>query len=724
MQVTWRNKEYTFEPRTLTAGKDKPRESDISANIYAFDTESVSLLDRYEPQCFQISNSTGGESLTYLDPYAKGLEKFLDYFVKYFSWMEFENRAAFMYGHNLIYDWLQLIKYYPDLISMARTGIGLPHDYEIYKKDYFVILRKGGLFTGNAPHFTLKIGVSSREWVNLKFRDTFSFFPTSLAKLGKQLKFDTEKLERQSDLGKRDFRIEADSDDKKYFEEYAKKDALITRMVAESIRELHINAEMQRIRVSAPGFAINYLLHSIPEETEICTGTNEKNVMQLILDTYSGGRTGGVFHGKVENISVLDFHSSYPASMVSLPSFGKSMQYITHPDPGSITEEELLEIISECHCFIRLSGTETDGKYPAIVTNRSGKLTPIYGDFTNIATTGVEAYVGIKSGTLKVKEVLELVCLVELEPPEILPFKMFAEAAYTRKQTAEKGSPEYNSAKLVLNSAYGKLIESRNETTVADDVKNLILPYIQGMEVDFGKIYYEEYIKTLNAEADKSFDEIYPDLVEKIFKTFPDDEFKNASFGRLSLTKLDYGRYAIPAAASLITATSRARLLAVMKATNALYWDTDSVFIKDYDEATIDKKLSIASKWLPGYIVPLRMGEALGDLDCEIKGASGYLAGTKRYYLKSPDGKIKRAVHGIPTAPYDKAGEMIELLATGQNNIYQGRERPKSVKETKDVKEIGRFSSKQYESQFHLDDRLQWTETENGWEGSVKEYVE
>jgi hypothetical protein len=721
MDITWRGKQYNFEPRVLTAGKDKPRQSDIGANIYAFDTESVSLPDRYEPQCFQLSNSVGGESLQYFDPYARGLEVFLDYWVKHFSWYEFENRNAFMYGHNLMYDWLQLIKYYPDLISMARTGIGLQHDYEIYNKDYFVILRKGGLFTGNAPHFTLKIGVSSREWVNLKFRDTFSFFPTSLAKLGKQLKFDTEKMERQADIGKRDYRQEGDSDDKKYFEEYAKKDALITRMVAESIRELHTNAQMQRLRVSAPGFAINYLLHTIPEETEILSGSQDKEIMQLILDTYSGGRTGGVFHGKVENISVLDFNSSYPASMTSLPSFFKSMAYIKHPEPETIDLEELIEIINESHCFMRISGEETDAKYPAIVVNRNGKLTPVFGKFENIATTGIEVLVGIKSGTLKIDKILDLVCLVEMEQPEFLPFKIFAESAYTRKQTAEKGSPEYNSAKLVLNSAYGKLIESRNETTVADDVRNLILPYVEGMEIDFGKMYYEEYIKTLNNASDETFDEIYPDLVEKILAEFGEN-VKTASFGKLSLTELNYGRYAIPAAASLITATSRARLLAVMKITNALYWDTDSVFIKDFDESTINEKLKIASEWLPPYVTPLILGEALGELDCEIKGASGYLAGTKRYYLESPDGKKKKAVHGIPTAPYDRACEMIEKLATGTNNIYQGRERPKGVKESKNVKEIGRFESKQYESQFRLDDRLEWVETSGGWDGRIKHY--
>jgi hypothetical protein len=719
MKVQWRGKDYTFNPMTLEAGQDKPRQSDVDANIYAFDTESVDLGDRYEPICFQMSSSTTGEVIQYLPENVRALHHFIDYFVKTYSWTEFDNHVAFMYGHNLMYDWLQLVKHYPDLLSMARTGVGLAEDYTISEGEYFVKLLKNGLFTGNAPHFTLRIGFSKREYVDLKFRDTFSFFPSALAKLAKTLNFADRKMERAEDLGKRDFRKEGMSEDKKYFEEYSKLDARITRLVGEQIRTLHHTAGMQRLRVSAPGFAINYLMHSIPEGTKLLTGTKDVPTMQLILDTYAGGRTGGVYHGKVDNISVLDFHSSYPASMVSLPSFLPTMDYIKHPSPETIETEELLEIINECHCFMRVSGEETDAKYPAIITSKNNKLTPIFGAFENQATTGVEICVGLKSGTLKLHKVHELVMLVEMEPPAILPFKEFALSAYTRKSTAAKDSPEYTSAKLVLNSAYGKLIESRTETFVADDVKSLVFPFIDGMETEFGKMYYSEYI-TAQGES-KDFNKYYPELVEKVLNQFPEeDSFTYGTFGKLSLTELVYGRYAIPAAASLITATSRARLLSVMKITDALYWDTDSVFIRDYKSENINDLLKTATAWIPEFVLPLSVGDELGELDCELDKASGYLAGTKRYYLSNEAGKVKRAVHGIPTAPFHEAAQMIEKLATGSNNIYTGRARPTGVKETKDKNIIGRFSAKEYESQFRLDDRLDWEETPGGWIGNYK----
>lgn len=724
MKIKWRGKNYTFTPRTLVASQDKEGSgAKVTAdkNIYSFDTESVSLPDRYEPICFQVSAPDGGESLTYLPPRAKALEIFVDEFVKRFSWIEFETHYAFMYAHNLAYDWNQLIKGYPDLLAISRTGIGFKEDYKIYETpDYEVILRKGGLFVGSAPHFTIQVRASKREWFDLMFRDTFSFFPVSLARLSKDLGL-VEKMERQEGLGQVDYRTLPDDDPEKiYFEQYGKIDALATRLTAEKIRELHTHAGMRRIRVSSPGYAINKLYHSVPEGTEILQGIDDVEIMQLILDSYAGGRTGGVFHGKVEDVTVLDFHSSYPASMVTLPSFSRTMEYVRHPEPETVTTEELLEMIDECHLFARVDGEETDARYPALITSKKGKLVPIFGKFENIATTGVELSVGIRSGTLRIDRIRELVLLVEMEEPEILPFKEFVLDAYNRKATSEKGSPDYLSAKLELNSSYGKLIESRSETPVTDEVGNIVLPYIEGQETEYGHIYYNEYINSIREDSDRSFEDYYPELVDGILDTLEGETISFANFNTLSLTELEYGRYVVPAGASLITATSRARLLAMMKGTGALYWDTDSIFIQGYDPNRLEPELARASEWLPAFVLPLRIGEELGELDAEIVGASGYLAGTKRYYLVDAEGHEKKALHGIPTAPFDIAEDMIKSLATGDNFKYEGRQRPKGVKETKKADEIGRFFSRSYEAQFHLDTRLEWTETSGGWVGTVR----
>lgn len=724
MDIKWRNRTYDFTVRTMIAERDTDsRKVTIDKNIYAFDTESVLMKDRYEPICFQTSSEVGGERLIYLPEKAHALEMFIDDYVKYNSWTDFQEHYALMYGHNLIYDWGQLIKCYPDLLAILKTGIGLNEDYEIYRNsDYVVTLRKKGLFTGTAPHFTIKIQLSKREWVDLMFRDTFSFFPVSLSRICKDLGLEVQKMERQEDIGKRDYRKEEMNPDKEYFEKYAKIDALATRLCAEKIRELHKISFMTRIRVSSPGFAINKLYHIIPEGTKIISGTNDLEIMQLILNTYAGGRTGGIYHGKVYNISVLDFHSSYPASMCSLPSFSETMDYVKYPDPENLTIEDLKEIIAECHCFVEIDGEETDAKYPSLIKNVKGKLTPIYGKFNHVCTTGVEISVGLHSGSLQINKIHKLVMLIEMQDDVPLPFKIFIESAYHRKENAEKGSVDYTSAKLEMNASYGKLIESRSTTPICDEVRDIVLPYFEGMETDFGQMYYKEYIESLNPDSESNFEERYIKMIEELLddpETDP-EEVKYANFGLLSLTKLEYGRYVVPAAASLITATSRARLLAVMKVTEALYWDTDSVFIENYNKTEINKKLKTATKWLPPFVKPLRIGDALGELDLEIENASGYLAGTKRYFIKDQNNHIKKALHGIPTAPYDKANEIIENLATGLKYTYDGKPRPLSAKESKTPQELGKFETKQYESKFHLDERLTWTRTEKGWNGTVK----
>lgn len=744
MIVKWREKEYTFNVRTLEAGKDKEGKGakvTVDKNIYAFDTESVVLPDRYEPMCFQISSPIDGEKLVYFKEREKALEKFIEFFIQRYSYLEFKNHYCFMYGHNLVYDWLQLIKHYPDLIAIARTGIGLKEDYEIYKTDeYTVTLRKNGLFTGTAPHFTINVKFSKREWVDIMFRDTFSFFPSSLKKLSKDLGLEEEKMDRQEDIGKRDYRKEGDSEDKQYFEKYSKVDALCTRLVGERIRELHKHAEMQRIRVSAPGFAINYLYHILPEGFQIVNGVNDEEIMQLILDTYAGGRTGGVYHGKVENLTVIDFHSSYPASMVSLPSFTQTMEYFNIPNPENIPLEELMEIIEETHCFMDIDGEETDMTYPSLIQSTKGKLYPVRGKFKNIKTTGVEACVGLKEGTLKIERLNKLVVLIETKEPFKYPFREFAESAYDRKKTSENGSSEYTSAKLVLNASYGKLIESRSETPIAENVRNIVLPVVPGMETEFGHMYYKKYIDSLNVDSEETFEELYPSIVDEILNNFEDVEMDYKNFEKLSLTKLEYGRYVIPAAASLITGTSRARLSALNKCTRSIYWDTDSSFIRNFNPNTISKTLAYGTSLLPGFVIPLTIGDNLGELGIEIENASGYLAGTKRYYLHNDihrncedrsnckecqykkKCKVKQALHGIPTAPYDQAENMIKNLATGSEYKYKGRERPTGVKETKDINEIGKFKSKEYAAQFHLDNRLDWIETPGGWIGTVKEF--
>lgn len=728
MEVTWRDSDYDFYPKTIDGGGDNyTRFSNIDGNIYGADTESVQLSDRYEVQCFTFSSLSKGEQIVYTKEKENVLPVFLEWFLTEYEDELFKSSHHFIYYHNLEYDWLQLVKNDERLLELAKIGVSPAEDISLFKVGKFrVKMKKNSLFVGSSPHVKLSIG-RGRDKISINIYDTFSFFPSSLARIGKTLGLEVEKMERQEDIGKIDYRTISDSDEEKqYFEKYSKVDALVTRLAGEKIRDLHRVAGMTKIRPSSPSYAIALLYHMMDETQSIVTGIHDKSIMQLILDTYRGGRTGGIYHGQVKNLSVWDFHSSYPASMLSLPSFSKEMIYYR------LTEEELqldnvLSIIRETgNAFVRISGTETDNKYPSLLTTHNGKLTPIFGEFENHSTTGYEFCVGVQSGGLVDVVVHECVVCIDTEENPFLPFNVFATNAYKRKEASIKDSVEYISAKLALNASYGKLIESRAQTMLgATDAKDY-LPYIEGMEKEFGNYYYNAYAKAL--EEGQRLSDIYDGLMTELNDSFEDEALEDMElkmFGDYTISGRIYGRFVTPAAASLITGQSRARLLCAMKALGALYWDTDSVFTTGLsnDPIVINEKLLVTNDWLPTNAVPVRVGEKLGELDCEAMSGDGYLAGVKRYYITYMDKgeqKVKKATHGIPALPHHLTEEIIQSLSLGTNYRYESKPRPQKAKESKRSEDIGSFMSSWFESQFNLDNRLDWERLDSGWTGTVK----
>jgi hypothetical protein len=590
--------------------------------------------------------------------------------------------------------------------------------------EYFIFLKDRALFVGSAPHFTFRIYKTKKQFFDMTFLDTFSFFKGSLANVAKELKLKVEKMERQLDIGKVDYRlIPDDNEDKIYFTKYAKVDSRVTQQAGEAIRQLHIHAGMKKFRVSSPSFAIQFVYKQLTDSEVIVNGVENQEIMQLILDTYRGGRTGGIAHGRVENISVLDFASSYPTAMLSIPSFSPSMQYVQIP--SEMLEDDLSNIIEEIqknpNCFMRVSGIETDAFYPSLIAHnkQTKKLTPIYGEFTNIATTGYELLVGINSGTLHISKIHELVFLVDTDLNVKSPFRLFAIEAYHGKQNQEKGTILYQMWKLVLNGAYGKLIESRKKVHVSVEHEEDLIPYTDDMEQEIHILFLDEYLRCMRDE--QNWEDTYLQLCEQIHKSFPADEIKYCAFSDINIGGKDFGTHAVPAAASLITGIARARLRALMKCTSALYWDTDSVFIPNLDFNKLTEYLNEGNKWLPKNIHPLQMGDQLGDLDCEMQGGTGYLAGTKRYYLWKDTGeldennqpiiKIKKAIHGLPALPKEEIERMIKYLATNEGiGEYFMKEKPLKSKEAPNARLIGAFKAKEkaIRSLYQLDNRLNW----------------
>ena len=747
LTLKFRENEVTFAVKEIKGGKDKVSKSyrsDIDVNIYGADTESVfyeTHKKRYEPQCSTISDPNGNDHIIWHVPNAKALNDLLEFFLINYADTEMKNgnKKCLFYYHNLSYDWLQLIKEIKDLLTMTKTGIykankfrekdSVNHeedkDYFLGKfQEYFIFLRDRALFVGSAPHFTLRVMKTKNKFFDITFLDSFSFFKGSLEAVAKELKLNVQKMERQEDLGKVDYRLIPDNNKrKKEFVKYALLDSRITQNAGESIRQLHKEAGMSKFRVSSPSFAIQFLYKQLEDDNSIINGVNHEGIMQLILDTYRGGRTGGIAHGKINNISVLDFASSYPTAMLSIPSFSKTMKYVKITDEMiGDTKGILEEIKNNPNCFIRFDGRETDKKYPSIIDHNKStkKLTPIYGEFKNIATTGYELLCGYNSGTLSIHQFKEVVFLVDTKSDVQFPFRDFAKTAYEGKQNSEKGSILYVMWKLVLNGAYGKLIESRKKVIVSVEHEEDLIPYLEGQKQEFSIMFYDEYIRAMR--DGKNWNDVYIALYDEILANIPYEELKFMAFSDIELGGKEFGSYAVPGAASLITGIARARLRALMKCTDALYWDTDSVFIPDLDLKKLPSQLKKGTKWLSDNVVPLQLGEELGDIDIEMLHGTGYLAGTKRYYIHKDTGefdpdtgekiiKIKKAIHGLPSLPKEEIERMITYLATNQGvGSYKAKAKPLKAKESPNADLIGAFIQKENKinSLYKKDDRLTW----------------
>ena len=739
MNLKWRNAEYTFNPKKYTAHADSEKTADVLAPMFAMDTETVvDDTGRCEAICFQVSNGVPDEEwLQYLTTRNSALEPFLESFVSRYLDSLTINKTVFIFCHNLLFDWGMLCKDRADLMVILRTGTGIDQPIILYEtKTHTATLKKGGLYQGTAPYWEIEIRFSKKLKCVLKFRDTYSYFPASLDSLGKTLNLSEIKLSRPDEIGTLDYRMLHPSDPRRTaFEAYALRDPLVTVLVAENIRMLHLQTGIQKIRVSAPSYAIAYLLHTTKTETEFIQGVEDESIMQLVIDCYSGGRTGGILHGAVNNLSVYDIHSSYSASMLTLPSFSTSTEYVRiHPKSGEFSQFDLIDLMNTNHCFVRVSGNETDKRHPALIQNIRGTLTPVSGRFYNIPTTGVELLVGIKSGSIDYWDISEMVILVETKDDVLLPFRDFALSAYIRKANSEKGSPEYTSAKLSLNASYGKLIESRSPIHIASADEGILLPIDNRDPIKWAAFYFSDYVTAQTETPGCDYYDYIKDTIAEIVMTIPESNLEWHCLGALNLQKLDYGRYAIPAAAALITATSRARLCVAMRGLNAVYWDTDSIFIlgsEDEEEyGSKEDSLKYASEWLPAFIQPVKIGDALGDLGLEISDASGYLAGTKRYWLWDGTWKrntktgemekdnIKSAVHGMTGLKWSDRESALCLLATGSGLTYESKARPLTPKSaTSDS--LGRFESHTISPQFHLDERLSWTMENGQYHGTV-----
>lgn len=745
MKLNYRGNDYTFWGRELLPGKP----GSITNIINAFDTESVRTTKAWECQLISYSHP-GGECHKFVDPNEIPL---LILFNIIFSINprtnapKKEQPVYYVYAHNLEYDWSQLIKNCPALYELTRTGqVVKPLTLKL---GGYEIKFVRGVFQGSSPFLSLEINKDGTG-ATLELRDTAGFYKTSLAKLAKTFNI-PDKL-TSKDLGQIDFRNVPDTDpDKKLFIDYVERDAYITRMVAEEIRKLHLLFNFNKLKVSGPAFAAAGLVSEVPQDQAIITNKGNKVALQLALDAYRGGRTGGVYHGPVKDMWVYDIHSSYPAAMRSLPSFSTMTEVITRDDKdGPIKHAWAMAMLKEYPCtLLRISGEETDPKYPTLVTTLpDGKLCPVYGKFENLATTGPEVLAGIMTGGLTNVTFHQVIIYFDRKGATS-PFKNFVDKAYELKANSEKDSPPYTAAKLLLNSGYGKLIESHkgikarlkeNVTVFICEPTELEKKSKKNIKHEQAQMYYRMYIDALSKGQPPGA--VINHYTKSMINAGLFKKGEWVPINDLQLNDHEFGFYVTPPAAALVTGIARARLYLGIKYCQALYWDTDSIFTPKHPKEVERILAAIPAGALPAGVIPVTFGPGLGEYGIDLPAANGYLSGVKRYHLthkkynwptndapqpqEPVTEKVKMAIHGMPNMPKEKSLLAIKALATGADFSYKEKPSPIGVKSAS-LDMAGVFLNEeelsQVESKFFLDMRLKW-EGDGPWSGEVIPYLE
>lgn len=707
MLFDFRDSQYKMYERVIRHIK----ETQFNGLLFAADTESVEVDGRWDCQLISFYGPQGGGSnwvypgenplLTLLRIIGINLGTEFSVSDKPKSWP-----TVFCFFHNLEYDWGQLIKGNQRLFHLSRF-LRVIKRTEIILDDHILTFVRG-LFKGAVCYVAIEVRSPYGNY-KLELRDTFAFFSTSLAKVATQFGF-PPKLERPEDIGKIDYRWMQECPEKQQFNDYAIRDAEVTYKAAEQIIEMHRQFGLGLPKVSASSYACAVMARMIPEDRPIINMIGPKGMTQYALRCYYGGRFGGTMVGRVDGINVFDINSSYPTAISCMPSFTKDTGCMVKND---LTLKQAIKYMKmfPC-CFVEVSGREKNPQYPALVTRLpNGDLCPVYDRFEHLYTTGPELLAGIAYNTFEDLQVHSLVAWYDGNTF----FKDFIHIMHRIKQESDKDSIQYRTAKVVINGVYGKWIESHNPLRLMW-LDSLVVLVDQEEEAKWGTKYYELYMEAVNQDVDP-----YEYIIAymKGNKEMTDrGRFISRTMSSLPLSIQDFGYYAIPPLAAAVTGIARARLYVGMRASNALYWDTDSLFTKMNAEQLQEALQQVPDDAYPHGVPRLRIGDELGELAQERDNVSGYLAGIKRYYFDEK----KQAHHAMSMIPKDKIDEAIRtLIDTGQYSYSPGS-RPMSLIQADTPELIGKFVElSPFVINLHLDYRMNWEETgDRVWVGGNK----
>lgn len=387
--------------------------------VWGGDTETING----EPDTLQIYD---GKEVFYSPVSRKNV---LRVFLKYFLKHAVPSGVNLAYFHELEYDISVLLINYHDRWN-GRTNFVLKYD----GWDIEVFL--GSVCFAFCKHEKKNIG--------LKLLDSRAFFrdipKSGLASLCKQLSLPVQKMERPSYIGKRRPRTAAE---RKYFKEYASQDAVAERHLANWIIDQYREYDT-RICVSSSQFSARIFRHYFLNDGDVIK-LPPRNIIDASLLSYHGGKNGFYCDRPtiVRKCYDLDVVSMYPYAMTKIPNFLNG----DYSYRGSYDDKH-----EGVWC---VTGRVSPCRYPIIYDHH---FKPCAGNIKNVWVTSYELRAAMQMKEFFPERVFGYVWVPAAS--EHNPFSDFVMEFFNKKNATPKTDSKYILYKVILNSLYGKMIQT------------------------------------------------------------------------------------------------------------------------------------------------------------------------------------------------------------------------------------------------------------------------
>lgn len=410
--------------------------------IYGADTETL----EGEPMTFQFySEDCDEETISFVNP-DTALKTFL-----HWCGQRKRNAEHVVYVHNLAFDATEFL-WRPDFHKEMASPGG-----EFHVKEGKWSIR--GCY--GAPTF---FRVTNGHNIAITFIDSFSYFKGSLEKAGELFCPDLPKLKRPQGLGSKKF-TRKDSQ----FCDYAMRDAVVAYHMGRAIEQVHQQFDIRQT-VSIADMSARIFRHRYVRETIPLCPTE---LIDPSLYSYHGGKNNlAVEPGWYTGVSSLDISSAYPHAMSLLPSFTNEKLYKKFRSTGG-----KINSVHDLGIY-RVSGSVLDCRWPVVFGH---DFKALRGRFENVWMAGYEVNEGLRSGELKISKIGGTYYDGEKDKRNSA-FKEFVSEFYQKKEQ-ETDKVRRTFYKLILNSLYGKFIQTRKnkkfcridtETGVVSEVGDLV----------------------------------------------------------------------------------------------------------------------------------------------------------------------------------------------------------------------------------------------------------